>query len=140
MKKWIVMAVAVLGLAACNHLEMGHPPSSTAETAPVYIVFFHFDSTVLTPVGQQIIAQAAKSALATKPRKIEIAGYTEASAPPATKKFAEPRFKAVEAALVADGVDPGLLSRAPLADQEAALPSTGDRRVEIRLIDRTQHP
>jgi outer membrane protein OmpA-like peptidoglycan-associated protein len=101
-------------------------------------VFFHYDSTVLTTAAREIIDAAAKSALATNPRKIEVAGYTEANAPPPTRKFAEPRFKAVEAALVADGVDRALLSRAPLPDQEAALPSTADRRVEIRLIDRRQ--
>jgi hypothetical protein len=50
----------------------------------------------------------------------------------------ELQFKAVEDALVADGVGRELLERTSLADKEASLPATADRRVEIRFVKR-QH-
>ncbi len=111
-------------------------PASGPNNAPVYIVFFHYDSANLTPVGQEIVDQAAKSVHATLPTRIEIAGYTEASAPIKSRPLVEPRFKVVEDRLIADGVDPKLLVRVPLADKEADLPPNGDRRVEIRPIGR----
>jgi outer membrane protein OmpA-like peptidoglycan-associated protein len=111
--------------------------NADADHAPVYVVFFHYDDAVLTPDARRIVDAAAAGARDTHPTVIELAGYTEKTAMPGSRRFAEPRFAAVADALMADGVNPQLLARVPLADAEEALPATADRRVEIRLINRT---
>jgi outer membrane protein OmpA-like peptidoglycan-associated protein len=132
MDRRIVLAIATVALAGCSMF------GTSADKAPVYIVFFHYDSDFLTPDARRIVDQAAASARDTKPTTIELAGYTEATAAKNSRQFAEPRFNAVADALIVDGVDPKLLVRVPLMDSEASLPSTADRRVEIRLINKTQ--
>jgi len=121
------MVVLALALGACSLIHPNRPPN--------YIVFFRYDSAELTPAARQIVDQAAAAAKAMPATSIEIAGYLDsASAPAASRHFSEPRFKAVEQALIADGISPPLLVRVQLADSEAALPETADRRIEIWLI------
>lgn len=116
-----------LTLSACSLLHLTRPPN--------YIAFFRYDSAELTPTARQIIDQAAAAAKAMAATKVEIAGYLDnATAPPEGRRLSEPRFKVVEQALIADGIDPKLLVRVQLADSEATLPATGDRRIEIWLI------
>jgi outer membrane protein OmpA-like peptidoglycan-associated protein len=127
MRSGKAIALLALALSACSIFHPNRPPN--------YIAFFRFDSAELTPVARQIVDQAAAAAKALPATKIEIAGYLDsATAPPEGRHFSEPRFKAVEQALIADGIDPKLLVRVQLADSEAALPATGDRRIEIWLI------
>ena len=124
-----VRAVAFLALAlsACSLIHPTRPPN--------YIAFFRYDSAELTPTARQIVDQAAAAAKVMPATKVEIAGYLDsATAPPENRRLSEPRFKVVEQALIADGIDPKLLVRVQLADSEAALPPTGDRRIEIWLI------
>jgi outer membrane protein OmpA-like peptidoglycan-associated protein len=121
------IALLALGLSACSLLHPTRPPN--------YIAFFRYDSAELTPAARQIVDQAAAAAKSMPATKIEIAGYLDsAPALPENRRFSEPRFKVVEQALIADGIDPRLLVRVQLADSEAALPATGDRRIEIWLI------
>lgn len=124
-----VRAVAFFALAlnACSLLHPTRPPN--------YIAFFRYDSAELTPTARQIVDQAAAAAKSMPATKIEIAGYLDsAAAAPENRRLSEPRFKVVEQALIVDGIDPRLLVRVQLADSEAALPATGDRRIEIWLI------
>jgi outer membrane protein OmpA-like peptidoglycan-associated protein len=121
----------LLALSGCSlfhaHLASSRPPN--------YIVFFHYDNADLTAEARKIVDKAAADAKTVPAEKIEIAGYLDsATAPPGSQHFSEPRFKAVEQALIADGIDPRLLVRVQLADSEAALPPNGDRRIEIWLI------
>lgn len=134
MTRRVLLAIAGLALSGCSLFQS----NDAADKAPVYIVFFRYDSDVLTADARKIVDQAAASARDTKPATIELAGYSDASAPPSSRHLATPRFIAVTDALIADGVDPKLLVRVPLADTEASLPATGDRRVEIRLINKAQ--
>ncbi len=121
------VTVLMLALGACSLIHPNRPPN--------YIVFFHYDSVELTPDARQIVDAAAAAAKALPATRIEIAGYLDsATAAPSSRPFSAPRFKVVEQALIADGIDPSLLVRVQLADSEAALPPTGDRRIEIWLI------
>jgi flagellar motor protein MotB len=123
---------AAFALAGCTLFQ------SNADKAPAYIVFFHYDSTSLTPEAQHIVDAAAGAVRDTKPSAVALAGYTEQTAAPSSRPLAKQRFDAVANALIADGVDPQMLARVPLADMEASLPSTADRGVEIRLLHKTQ--
>jgi outer membrane protein OmpA-like peptidoglycan-associated protein len=120
-----VLLALCLGACALDH------PNRPAN----YVVFFRYDSAELNSAGRQIVDQAAAAAKSMPAKRIELAGYLDsATAAPASRHLSEPRFKAVEQALVADGIDPKLLVRAQLADTESALPETADRRIEIWLI------
>jgi outer membrane protein OmpA-like peptidoglycan-associated protein len=126
-KSGSIIALLAVSLSACSLLHPTRPPN--------YIAFFRYDSAELTPAARLIVDQAAAAAKAMPATKIEIAGYLDsATAPPESRHLSEPRFKVVEQALIADGLDPRLLVRVQLADSEAALPATGDRRIEIWLI------
>lgn len=138
MRKFVVSIAAFCALAACNHIDSRNSPNTEISDAPVFVVFFHFDRADLSPIARQIVDQAARSALATKPAAVDIAGYTDVPNAPDGRRLAELRFKSVEGALIADGVGRELLARTSLADTEASLPATADRRVEIRLVKR-QH-
>jgi outer membrane protein OmpA-like peptidoglycan-associated protein len=107
------------------------PPAS-------FIVFFHFDSSDLTPEARQIVGQAAQKARSSHASTVTIAGYTDqAGSPHYNLHLADRRIAAVEQALVTDGVDPRLFLRIPLPDAETALEPTADRRVEIRLATKS---
>lgn len=122
----IVFAALVLGLAGCKTA----PPS----TPRTYLVFFHSDSADLSPEARQVVDQAAAGVTAFKPSTVAVASFADKVGTPAyNQHLSERRVAAVEQALVADGVSPGLLLRVPLAEAEAANQGTGDRRVEIRL-------
>jgi outer membrane protein OmpA-like peptidoglycan-associated protein len=122
-----IVVLLAFCLSACALVHPGRPAN--------YIVFFRYDSPELSSVAREIVDQAAAAAKTMPATRIEIAGYLDsATAAPTSRHLSEPRFRAVEQALAADGIDPKLLVRAQLADTEAALPETADRRIEIWLI------
>jgi OOP family OmpA-OmpF porin len=122
-----IVVLLALCLNACALVHPNRPAN--------YVVFFRYDSAELDSAARQIVDQAAAVAKTMPATKIEIAGYLDsATAAPSSRHLSEPRFNAVEQALVADGIGPTLLVRAQLADTESALPETADRRIEIWLI------
>jgi outer membrane protein OmpA-like peptidoglycan-associated protein len=125
--RFILAAVsAFVFLAGCTSL---------APTAHTYVVFFNAKSVELSPEAKEVVNLAAAAARDTHPALVVIAGEPNTvTAPGYDPKLAEPRFIAVEQALVAAGVDPNTLARAELTDLEAKVGATGDRRVEIRMI------
>lgn len=122
-----IAVLFALCLSACALIHPNRPAN--------YIVFFRYDSAELDSAARQIVDRAAAAAKTMPATRIEIAGYLDsATAAPTSRHLSEPRFRAVEQALVADGIDQKLLVRAQLADTETALPDTADRRIEIWLI------
>lgn len=101
-----------------------------------YIVFFDAQSATISPTGKAILDRAAAAIKAERPPRVAIAGEP-ADAPPHqgfNPKLSEPRFAAVENALVLRGVNAQLMSRAAMTETEAKLNPSGKRRVEIRLL------
>lgn len=98
---------------------------------PEFNVFFHSGSAQLTPEASQIVDSAAISIKEGHPGKVIISA---GSAPGDNLRFAEARFNAVQAQLVAKGVDPAILARATLVESPVELGPMADRRVEIKLI------
>ncbi|MGA7711493.1 MAG: OmpA family protein [Rhizomicrobium sp.] len=117
-------------LAGCT--VMGPSPVPATKT---FVVFFDSASARLTPAAQADVDLAAATIKSTHPAHVSIAVYIKAATgDPANPRLADPRFDAVEAALVADGVDPHILVRRKLTDMEVHANPSGDRRAEIHLL------
>ncbi len=125
--RYVLAAVtALMFLAGC---------ASLAPTTHTYIIFFNAKSVELSPDAKEVVNLAAAAIRDTHPALVVIAGEPNTViAPGYDPKLAEPRFIAVEQALVAAGVDPNTMARAELTDLEAKVGATGDRRVEIRIV------
>ena len=126
-------AVAVLALAGCSMMKpmTAKAPAVRAQTL---LVFFHPWSADLTPEAKAIVDQAASEVKAKHPSTVAIAGYTFNDASPADNlRLATQRIKAVQDALVANGVDPKLFLSLPLGAPDDSVGMVGDRRTEIRL-------
>ncbi len=68
------LMVGLLALAGCKMPMAQHPASVTMPA--IYLVFFHPASADITPVGKQIVDQAAAKVKESKPSTVTIAGYT----------------------------------------------------------------
>jgi outer membrane protein OmpA-like peptidoglycan-associated protein len=125
---------AALALAACSMTKGPTPTPPSPRMPVVYLLFFHGSSAELTPAAKVIVDQAAAKVRENPPSTVTLAGYTAAVGTPDRQLgMAEQRIRAVEAALVADGVDSKLFLRIPLGDADDNAGATGDRRIEIRL-------
>jgi outer membrane protein OmpA-like peptidoglycan-associated protein len=130
MTRWrsVAAIVAFAALAGCQTKTQAPPETHN------YLVFFRFDSADLSPEARQVVNQAATGVKTFRPSTIAIAGFTDRVGTEAyNQHLSERRIAVVEQALIADGIDPKLFLRIPLGEAEAAIPGTGDRRVEIRL-------
>jgi len=108
--------------------------TSSGPPARTFIVFFPSDRVnLLLPDDKEIVRQAAESIKALHPSIVRIADEPTVAGG-ANPRSADPRFEAVEAELIADGVDQKLLARAALTDLDAKVGPADNRRVEIRLF------
>jgi OOP family OmpA-OmpF porin len=121
------LVAALLPLAGCALFR------GVEDLPETYIVFFAYDSAELDDAARDVVEQVADDAGRFDPVSILISGNM-GDLPNAnvSAEMSERRFAAVEEALVADGVDASLFSRAPLAE-EPALPADAIRRIEIRF-------
>jgi hypothetical protein len=124
----IIFGLILLG--GCASGVQQDPPSH-------FIVFFSGDSATLTPEAQLIVKDAASRIRDARPATVMIAAGVKAGD---NMDISEPRFQAVREALVADGIEPAIIARAPLPGPKLAVVdgglSSGDERAEIRLLAR----
>jgi OOP family OmpA-OmpF porin len=120
-------------------------PAKLAPTADpsIFIVFFDFDKSDLSPEARKIIAGAARSITAGHLSKIKIDGYTDTSGTAAYNlRLSIRRGKAVEQELISDGIpaadiriegmgETGLLAKTPDGVREPQ-----NRRATIDLMGR----
>jgi hypothetical protein len=109
-----------------------------AQSTSSYLVFFDFDKSDLTPAAMKILDKAAADALAGKPAKIEVSGYTDASG---TEKYnmalSRRRAMAVEAVLTAKGISSKAIGIQAKGEKEQLVPTADgvkepqNRRVSI---------
>ena len=126
------LLLCVVALASCATA----PESPKAPEPNKYVVFFPPTVTSLTSEAREIVVKAAAHAKEINPAYVQLAGYIGDGPTARTDKgLTERRYAAVEEVLSAQGVDPKLYLRVPLAD-EVPLPATAVRRVEIYLIAR----
>jgi outer membrane protein OmpA-like peptidoglycan-associated protein len=123
MKRMLALSLALGLLGGC---------SSIMHEAPAkYLVFFSSSNTVLSPDARAVVDHAAADIRATHPDSVMIAA---GAATGDNLKLAQPRFDAVRAALLADGVSDDLIARSAIADASLSVGATGDQRVEIKLV------
>ena len=125
--------VAMVMLAGCTMMKP--KPAAAPQTMPkTYILFFHRWSPALTPEAKEIVDQASAKVKETRPSTVTVAGYTDSDGSAADlQRLAEGRVKTVQAAMIADGVDPKLFLGIPLGAPDDTAGMAGDRRIEIRL-------
>jgi outer membrane protein OmpA-like peptidoglycan-associated protein len=117
------------------------PPSApppAAEVARSYIVFFDWDSTVITPEAQAIIQDAANAASSLGVSRIELTGHADRSGSAAYNQgLSQRRANAVKKVLVDLGVPAsgittiGKGESAPLVPTPDGVREPQNRRVEI---------
>ena len=116
------VAIAVL-LTGCSVFV--HPAPAN------YMVFFPSSNTELSADARAVVDSAAADIRAHRPESVMIAAGIASGD---NLKLAQPRFLAVREALIADGVSEDLIARTAIADASLSVGTTGDQRVEIKLV------
>ncbi|MDD3446297.1 MAG: OmpA family protein, partial [Zavarzinia sp.] len=122
------------------------PPEPVVEAAPApvvarsYMVFFDWDSTVITADASQIIRDAASAAQTLGVTRIELTGHADRSGSTRyNQRLSLKRADAVKAELIALGVAPDSITTvgkgesAPLVPTPDGVREAQNRRVEIVL-------
>ncbi len=130
-----------LKLAGVDEYGNALQPSQSAalmEPQSKYEIYFAFDHADITPEGAQIVAAAAKSAMAGNLAHIEVVGHTDTVGPVAyNQRLSERRAAAVKQALIADGVPSDTIAAHGVGKTDLAVPTPDgvrepkNRRVEI---------
>jgi outer membrane protein OmpA-like peptidoglycan-associated protein len=115
------------------------PPAAVAPQKQVFIVFFEFDKSALTPDGRKVVDSAA-SAYKSGKSGVAIAGYTDlAGSQQYNLALSKRRADAVKTALVQDGVPASAIDESWFGKQNPRVPTADgvrepqNRRVEITM-------
>ena len=114
-------------------------PAAVAPAKQVFIVFFEFDKSALTPDGKKVV-DAGAAAFKSGKSDIAIAGYTDrAGTTQYNLALSKRRADAVKTALVRDGVPAAAISESWHGEESPRVPTADgvrepqNRRVEIRM-------
>jgi hypothetical protein len=115
------------------------PPMAMPPAAPVvFIVFFDWDKSTITPEGMGIIQQAANAYKSGAPVQIQVTGYTDRSGSPGyNQRLSERRANNVAKAMAALGVPPAQMVVSGRGENDNRVPTANgvrepqNRRVEI---------
>jgi outer membrane protein OmpA-like peptidoglycan-associated protein len=114
------------------------PVAAAVIQARTYLVFFDFDSSVLTPDAQAIVQSAAADALAGNSARLDVTGHTDRSGSDAyNQALSIRRATSVQNALIAAGVPASLIVIRGAGENEPLVPTADgvrepqNRRVEI---------
>jgi OOP family OmpA-OmpF porin len=115
------------------------PPMAMPPAAPVvFIVFFDWDKSTITPEGMGIIQQAANAYKSGAPVQIQVTGYTDRSGSPGyNQRLSERRANNVAKAMAALGVPPAQMTVSGRGENDNRVPTANgvrepqNRRVEI---------
>jgi OmpA-OmpF porin, OOP family len=135
-------SLLALALAACAHPAPPPPPPAPPPPPPPaqhdFIVFFPWNSAVVTPDGRQIVEAAAAAIKAGPPGSVAVTGYTDTSGSPAyNQKLSVRRADGVAAALARAGVPRSELDVSGRGENDLRVPTAPgvrephNRRVEI---------
>jgi len=121
----VTVIAALVMLAGCAHRDASRPSE--------FIVFFHPGSPEIAPEFTSVLDEAAAAIRGSHPGSVAIAAGVAVGD---NLQLAEPRFAAVQRALMARGVPEAILARSSLPDAKLNVGPTGDQRVEILLLAR----
>jgi OmpA-OmpF porin, OOP family len=114
------------------------PPAPPPVMRKVFLVFFDWDKSTITPEGMQIVQQAAAAFQGGAPVTIQVTGYTDRSGSPGyNQRLSERRANAVASALVGLGVPRQAMVVAGRGENDNRVPTADgvrepqNRRVEI---------
>ena len=115
------------------------PPAAVAPSQQMFIVFFEFDKSALTPDGKKVV-DAAAAAFKSGKSGVAIAGYTDlAGTQTYNLALSHRRADVVKAALVRDGVPASAINEAWHGKENPRVPTADgvrepqNRRVEIKM-------
>ena len=115
------------------------PPAAVAPSKQMFIVFFEFDKSSLTPDGKKVVDAAAAAFKSGKP-SVAIAGYTDlAGTQQYNLALSKRRAETVKAALVRDGVPASAIDESWHGKENPRVPTADgvrepqNRRVEITM-------
>jgi OmpA-OmpF porin, OOP family len=132
----------MLSVAACATPPPPPPPPPAPPPAPTppppYLVFFDWNSAVVSPDGGAVIKLAADAFRAGAPVTVQVTGYTDTSgSPDYNQRLSVRRANAVAAVLVQDGVPQNDLVVTGRGENDLRVPTPDgvrepqNRRVEI---------
>jgi outer membrane protein OmpA-like peptidoglycan-associated protein len=114
------------------------PPSPPVAERRVFLIFFDWDKSTITPDGMRIIEQAAAAYRAGTPVQIQVTGYTDRSGSPGyNQRLSERRAAAVADALTRLGVPRSDMAVSGHGENDNRVPTADgvrepqNRRVEI---------
>jgi OOP family OmpA-OmpF porin len=115
------------------------PPAAVAPSNQVFIVFFEFDKSSMTPDGRKVV-DAAAAAYKSGKSGVAIAGYTDlAGSQQYNLALSKRRADTVKAALVRDGVPVSVIDEKWFGKENPRVPTADgvrepqNRRVEITM-------
>jgi len=115
------------------------PPAAMAPAKQMFIVFFEFDKSSLTPDGRKVV-DAAAAAFKSGKSNVAVAGYTDlAGTAQYNMALSKRRADTVKAALVRDGVPASAIDESWHGKQNPRVPTADgvrepqNRRVEITM-------
>ena len=104
----------------------------------MFLIFFDWDKSTITPDGMRIVEQAAAAYRTGAPVQIQVTGYTDRSGSPGyNQRLSERRAAAVAAALARLGVPRDQMTVAGRGENDNRVPTADgvrepqNRRVEI---------
>ncbi len=114
------------------------PPAPPVVERRVFLIFFDWDKSTITPDGIRIVEQAAAAYRTGAPVQIQVTGYTDRSGSPGyNQRLSERRAAAVAAALARLGVPRDQMTVAGRGENDNRVPTADgvrepqNRRVEI---------
>jgi OmpA-OmpF porin, OOP family len=141
MRRLFVLCL-MLSVAACATPPTPPPPPPTPPAPtpppPPYLVFFDWNSAVVSPDGGAVIKLAADAFRAGAPVTVQVTGYTDTSgSPDYNQQLSVRRANAIAAVLVQDGVPQNDLVVTGRGENDLRVPTPPgvrepqNRRVEI---------
>ena len=126
-----VVIASLFALLLGNSVSLESALGAGASPNSRFLLFFVPDAAELSTDAQQIIGKAAAIAKTEDPSRVEI------SLPNASMKEAQlsgTRFRVIKAALVAEGIAPGLIARRTMAKMRSDLPGA-EAHGEITFVN-----
>jgi outer membrane protein OmpA-like peptidoglycan-associated protein len=125
-----ILVVMLAGLTGCAYVSKQYHPAM-----PTFLVFFSPWSSTLDAGGAQTTSTAAAAALKDPDATVQVVGFASTiGSDAANQTLAQQRAAAVEAQLIADGVDASRVTAMSRGATTYQFTPQESRRVEIDIV------